>query len=92
MTFELRSYEMDGVMLDLGSDVNILNKTWEFMGKINLVWYLIQFRLANQNLICPIDQLEQVEVNIEGVETKVDIEVIEIMDDSYPYTALLGID
>jgi hypothetical protein len=32
-------------------------------------------------------------VNIEGVKTKVDIiEVIEIMDDSDPYPALLGID
>jgi hypothetical protein len=36
--------------------------------------------------------LEQVEVNIEGVKTKVDFEVIEIMDDSDPYPALLGID
>jgi hypothetical protein len=36
--------------------------------------------------------LEQVEVNIEGVKTKVDFEVIEIMDESDPYPALLGID
>jgi hypothetical protein len=33
-----------------------------------------------------------VEVNIEGVKTKVDFEVIEIMDESDPYPALLGID
>jgi hypothetical protein len=33
-----------------------------------------------------------VEVNIDGVKTKVDFEVIEIMDDSNPYPALLGID
>jgi hypothetical protein len=31
-------------------------------------------------------------VNIEGVKTKVDFEVIEIMDESDPYPALLGID
>jgi hypothetical protein len=28
MTIELRSYEMDDVMLDLGSDVNILSKKY----------------------------------------------------------------
>jgi hypothetical protein len=33
-----------------------------------------------------------VEVNIEGVKTKADFEVIEIMDESDPYPALLGID
>jgi hypothetical protein len=33
-----------------------------------------------------------VEVNIEGVKTKADFEVIEIMDDSNPYPSLLGID
>jgi hypothetical protein len=31
-------------------------------------------------------------VNIEGVKTKVDFEVIEIMDDSNPYPTLLGLD
>jgi hypothetical protein len=31
-------------------------------------------------------------VNIEGMKTKVDFEVIEIVDDSYPYPTLLGID
>jgi hypothetical protein len=36
--------------------------------------------------------LEQVEVNIEGVKTKVDFEVIEITDEFDPYHALLGID
>jgi hypothetical protein len=36
--------------------------------------------------------LEKIEVNIEGVKTKVGFEVIEIMDDSDPYPGLLGID
>jgi hypothetical protein len=36
MTFELRRYEMDGVMLDLGSDVNILNKILGVDGKAKL--------------------------------------------------------
>jgi hypothetical protein len=38
MMVEIDSYEMDDVMLDLGSDVNILSKkSWELMGKLNLV-------------------------------------------------------
>jgi hypothetical protein len=47
--------------------------------------------LENQYKIYPIGRLEKVEVNIEGVKTKVEFEVIEIMDDSDPYPALLGI-
>ena len=39
MTTELISYEMDRVMLDLRSDVNIFpKKSWELKGKLSLVW------------------------------------------------------
>ena len=39
---EIDNYEMDDVILDLGSYVNILpNLTWEQMGKPILVWSLI---------------------------------------------------
>ena len=31
-------------------------------------------------------------MNLEGEKTKVEFEVIEIMDDFYPYPSLLGID
>jgi hypothetical protein len=62
MTTKLGGYEMDGVMLDLGSDVNILPKNfWEAMGKPNLVWSPIQLQLANRYKIYPISWLEQVE-------------------------------
>jgi hypothetical protein len=38
MKTELGGYETDGVMLDLGSDVNIFSKkSWEMMGKPKLV-------------------------------------------------------
>jgi len=61
MTTKLVSYEMDGVMLDLCSDVNILPKnSWELMGKQNLVWSPIQLWLENQYKIYPIVRLEQV--------------------------------
>jgi len=41
-------YEMKVVMLYLGYDLNILpKKTWEVMGKSNLVYSLIQLRMEN---------------------------------------------
>lgn len=51
------------------------------MGIPNLVWSPIQLRLANQYIIYPIGRLKEVELNIEGVKTKADFEVIEIKDD-----------
>ena len=42
-------YDMTDVILDLGSNVNVLTKqTWEQMGKPTLAWSPIQLRLANQ--------------------------------------------
>jgi hypothetical protein len=83
MIVELGSYEMDDIMLDLRSDVNIFpTKSWDFMGKPNLVWCPIQCRISNQYRIYPIGRPEQVEVNIDRVNTKENFEGIEIMDDS----------
>ena len=45
---EIDNFEMDDILLDLGSYVNIFpNNTWEKMGKPKLVWSLIQLRLVN---------------------------------------------
>jgi hypothetical protein len=42
------SYEMDEVVLDLGSEVNVMTKkTWEIMAKLKLAFSPIQLRLAN---------------------------------------------
>ena len=39
MNIHIGDYEVDSIILDLGSDVNILTKqTWEKMGKPQLVW------------------------------------------------------
>jgi hypothetical protein len=55
MKTNLGVYDMDGIMLDLGFNVNILsNKSWELMGKHKLVWYPIQLWLENQYKIYPI--------------------------------------
>jgi hypothetical protein len=39
---------MDNIILDLGSNVNVILKhTWEMMGKPKLIWSPIQLRLEN---------------------------------------------
>jgi hypothetical protein len=86
-------YEIKDVMLDLGSDVNIFpKKTWEAMGKPKLVYSPIQLRMENQYCIFPVGRLQNVEVDLVGVKTIVDFEVIEIMGEKDPYPSLLGID
>ena len=43
MNIQIGDYEVDLVILDLGSDVNILTKkTWKSMGKPTLGWSLVQ--------------------------------------------------
>ena len=43
MTTQIGNYDMDYIILDLGSDVNILTQqTWESMGKPRLDWSPIQ--------------------------------------------------
>jgi hypothetical protein len=64
---QIGEYDVDNVILDLGSDVNVLPKqTWEMMGKPKLVWSLVQLRIANQHKIVLIGRLKGVSVNIDG--------------------------
>jgi hypothetical protein len=75
------------VMLDLGSNMNILlKKLWEIMGIPQLVYSHIQMWLANQYKMYHIGFLEYVEVNIKTMKTMVDLEVIKIFNekDIYP--------
>jgi hypothetical protein len=52
---QIGEYDVDNIILDLGSDVNVLLKqTWEMVGKPNMVWFPVQSRLANQHNIVPI--------------------------------------
>ena len=56
---QIGDYEMDEVILDLGSEVNVLTKqTWELMGKPKLRYSPIQLRLG---------RLSNVLVDIDGV-------------------------
>ena len=87
------SYEMDEIVLDLGSEVNVMTKqTWEIMAKPKLTLSPIQLRLATQQRAIPLGCLSSVLVDLDGVRNLADFEVIEIIDDSTPYPALLGID
>ena len=93
MTTQINECEMDQVILDLGSDVNVLPKQkWERMGRPALQLSPIQLQMANQQKILPMGRLQGVTVDIEGVSTQTNFEVIEIVDDINPYPALLGID
>ena len=84
---------MDYIILDLGSNVNILTRqTWERMNKMRLDWYPIQLRLVNQSKVLPIGILTQVHAEAKGLRTYAEFEVINIIDDTNPYPKLLGID
>lgn len=48
--------------------------------------------MSNQQKIIPMGRLQGVTVDIEGASVLADFEVIEIVGDSNPYPALLGID
>ena len=88
---QIREYDMIDVILDLGSEGNVLTKqTWEQMGKPTHEWSPIQLILSNQQKIVPLGRLPSVLVDIDGVSTLANFEVIEIFDDNNPYPALLG--
>jgi hypothetical protein len=84
---------MDNIILDLGSDVNdLMKQTWEMIGKSKLMWSPIHLRLTNQHKIVPIERLLGGNVNIDGVFSIADFEVIKIKYGSKPYLSLLGLD
>jgi hypothetical protein len=90
---QIGEYDIEYVVLDLGSEVNVMTKkTWALMGKPKLIYSPIILRMANQQAVNPFGILEHVPVDIDGVRTFSYFEVIEIVDDRCPYPALLGID
>ena len=90
---QIGDYDMGEVILDLGSEINVLTQqTWELMGKPRLRYSLIQLRLVNRQRVSPMGRLSNVPVEKDGVRSLADFKVIEIIDDSNPFSALLGID
>lgn len=62
------------------------------MGKPLLRWSPIQLRLANQQKIIPLGRMYVVPIDLDGVHSTAEFEIIKIVDDSNPYPALLGIE
>jgi hypothetical protein len=51
---QIGEYEIDYVVLDLGSEVNVMMKqTWAQMGKMKLIYSPIKLRMANQQVVNP---------------------------------------
>ena len=93
MTAHIGDYDMDYIILDQGSNANILTRqTWESMGNMRLVWSPVQLRLVNQSKVLPIGRLTQAPVEIEGLVTYANFEVIDIVNDTNLYPSLLWID
>jgi len=58
LTAQIEEYYMEQIVLDIGSDINVLTKqTWELMGKPTLKWSPVQLRMANQQKIIPLGWL-----------------------------------
>ena len=92
MNVYISEYYVYFVILDLGLDVNILTKkTWEIMGKPKLVWSPVYILLENESKMSMIGLVPHLPVEVEGLKTYVDFDVIEIVNNTSPYTALLGI-
>jgi hypothetical protein len=84
---------MGDIILDLGSEVNVLpKKTWQCMGEPTLGYSPIRLKLENQHRVLPIGRLKGVTIYLDGVHTMAYFEVIEIVDGTKPYSTLLGLD
>jgi hypothetical protein len=70
---QIREYEIDYVVLDLGSEVNVMTKeTWALMGRQKLIYSPIRLRMVNQQAVSPFGRLEHVLVDIDEVRTFAD--------------------
>ena len=85
LTVQIDNYEMDQVILDLGSGVNVLpKKTWQRMGEPKLEWSTIQLCMANQQKIILLGRFPRVMIDITRVKVLADFELIEIVEDVDP--------
>jgi hypothetical protein len=86
-------FNMGDIIPNLRSEVNVLpKKTWKCMGDPTLGYSLVHLKLENQHRVIPIGRLKGVTIDLDGVCTKADFEVIEIVDGTTPYPTLIGLD
>jgi hypothetical protein len=70
-------FNMGDIILDLGSKVNALpKKKWKCMGDPTLGYSPVQLKLENQKRVFPIGRIKDVTIDLDGVCTKADFEVI----------------
>jgi hypothetical protein len=51
---QIGEYDIGYVVLDLGSEVNVMTKkTWALMGKMKLIYSPIRLMMANQQAVSP---------------------------------------
>jgi hypothetical protein len=62
------------------------------VGEPTLGYSPVQLKLTNQHRVLPIGRLKGVTIDLDGVRTKADFELIEIVDGTTPYPTLLGLD
>jgi hypothetical protein len=86
-------FNMGDIILYLWIEVNVFHKkTWEYMGEPTLGYSPIQLKLENQHRVIPIGRLKGIPLDLDGVCTMEYFEVIDIVDNTTPYPALLGLD
>jgi hypothetical protein len=92
LNVNIGDFNMGDIIMDLGSKVNVLSKkTWKCMGEPTLGYSPVHLKLENQHIVLPIGRLKGVTVDLDGVRTMEDFEVIEIVDGTTPYPTLLGL-
>jgi hypothetical protein len=62
------------------------------MGEPTLAYSPIQLKLENQQRVIPIGRWKGILVDLDGMCTFADFEVIDIVDNTTPYPTLLGLD
>jgi hypothetical protein len=69
----IRDFNMGDIILDLGSEVNVLPKnTWKCMRDPTSGYSPVQLKLANQHKVLPMGKIKGVIVDLDGVGTKDD--------------------
>ena len=62
------------------------------MGRPKLQWSPIPLRMENHQKIIPMGRFQGISIDIDGSSMLANFEVIDIIDDSYPYPTFLGFD
>ena len=92
MNFQIRDYEVNLVILDLGSYINIFTtQTWKKMESAMRRWSHVQLLLANKDTVTKIGRVSHLDVEVESMKTYIDFVVNEVVDGGGSYVVLLAI-